>query len=35
VLFANKDKVAGALGGGEAPQPGAPTTTPDPVVAAA
>ena len=35
VLFTNKDKVAGALGGGEAPQPSAPTTTPDPVVATA
>ena len=34
-LFANKDKVAGAIGGREAPEPDAPTTTPNPAVAAA
>jgi hypothetical protein len=33
-LFANKDKVAGALGGEQSPEP-APTTTAEPVVAAA
>jgi hypothetical protein len=35
-LFANKDKVAGALAGDPSPEPGAnTTTTPAPVVAAA
>ena len=34
-LLANKEKVAGTLSGGHSPAPGAPTTTPVPVVASA